>query len=310
MEKTEEFLKPKMTFGDTLRFTAYAYAKLLYIRDCGNTEVAGYGVTATEDPLLVTDFVLTKQECTGVTFDLDLEDGAEYMERMMDAGLMPWMYANLLIHSHPGNSPNPSSTDEINFQKAFSHPDWAIMLIIAKDDSMYCRLKLNTGPGVEKLLNVQVDFSQDFQASDRKTWKIEYDSKVTKQIIQIKGTAGVFPKPDDPLWWNRDDEKWVGFHHVQQSETDLEDLECYWSADGDVQYWDDYDDTWYTYEPNAQKWYIEDPKDNNGKMMEIKTPKKPWTNKVVAWAIKYANERDSILNDQCPEEEVEVKELI
>ena len=304
MKKTEEFMKPKMTFGDTLKFTAYAYAKLLYMRDVGSTEVAGYGITSTEDPLLVTDFVLIKQKCTGVTFDLDPEDGAEHMERMMDAGLMPWMYSNILVHSHPGNSPSPSGTDETNFKKAFSHPDWAIMLIIAKDNSMYCRLKLNTGPGVEKLLKIQVDFSQDFQASDRKTWKIEYELKVTEEITQVKKMVGAFPNPtgfgDDPLWWDKDDKKWVGFQHVQQSNTELEELECWWNGDGDAQYYDDDNDIWYAYDPVGQQWYLDE---DDEKVTKIETPNKLWAKKVVAWCERFNKERDLVMKGQ-PLEEV------
>ena len=74
----KEFITPKMTFSDKLRFSPYAYAKLLWMRDRGNTEVAGYGVTATEDPLFVTDFILVKQECTAASFDFDSEDIVDY----------------------------------------------------------------------------------------------------------------------------------------------------------------------------------------------------------------------------------------
>lgn len=209
MSKTEEFMKPKPSYSDTLRISPFAFAKMVFWRDCGNTEVAAYATTETNDPLLITDFRLIKQQCSSVTFDLDIKDLAEDVERTLDDGLCPWMTHNILCHSHPGNSPDPSGTDETNFAKAFSHPDWAVMLIIAKNNSMYCRLKLNTGPGVEKLLKVQVDFSQDFMASDRTKWKTEYELKVTKQVFQ---TTGQFPKLDDPLWWDKNDEKWVGFH--------------------------------------------------------------------------------------------------
>jgi hypothetical protein len=308
MNTTEEFLKPKMTFGDTLKFTAYAYAKLLYIRDRGNTEVAGYCVTATEDPLLVTDFILIKQQCTSATFDLDPEDGVEYMERMMDAGLPPWAFSNILCHTHPpGCSPHPSDTDEINFKKAFSHPNWAIMLIIAENSAAYCRLKINIGPGIIRELQIAIDWSIPFEKSDMESWKIEYESKVTEKVTQVKEVIGAFPKSDDPLWRDKDDKKWVGFHHVQQSDTELEELECWWNGDGDAQYWDEEDDTWYTYDPVGQQWYIDE---DNELVTKIETPKKPWAEQVVAWCVRFSKERDSIMNDHYAQEKVEAQDPV
>jgi proteasome lid subunit RPN8/RPN11 len=131
-----------MTFGKEIKFTPYAYAKLIWMRDRGTTEVAGYATTGTNDPLLITDLRLIKQECTMVTFDLDPDDIVEDAERTLDMGLMPWQTHNILWHTHPGNSPNPSQPDEDNFVSAFSHPDWAIMFIVAEDGSTYCRLKM------------------------------------------------------------------------------------------------------------------------------------------------------------------------
>ena len=38
-----------------LRFTPYAWAKLLYLRDRGDSEVGGFGITSRDDLLLVKD---------------------------------------------------------------------------------------------------------------------------------------------------------------------------------------------------------------------------------------------------------------
>ena len=37
----------------SLRLTPYAWAKLIYLRDLGETEVGGFGITAADDLLLV-----------------------------------------------------------------------------------------------------------------------------------------------------------------------------------------------------------------------------------------------------------------
>ena len=39
-----------------LRFTPYAWAKLRFLRDVGETEVGGFGISRADDPLLVEDF--------------------------------------------------------------------------------------------------------------------------------------------------------------------------------------------------------------------------------------------------------------
>lgn len=262
-----EIVNPKMTFGEELRFSPYAYAKLLWMRDRGDTEVAGYGITGTEDPLLVTNFRLVKQKCTSVTFDMDPNDGAEFMDEMMDDGLMPWQFSNILCHSHPGNSPDPSDIDEKNFAKAFSHPDWAIMLIIAKDDSMYCRLKLNVGPGAEKLLKVEIDFNQNFPASNHSEWKAEYESKVTSEKLITMPTNYCL---DDALW---------------QDTKEMVESDCYFESTGEVTYWREEEDAWYNYDPIEQKWYKEDMAGDG--QLEIPMPIQPWAKQVVEWASQH-----------------------
>ena len=51
----------------TLRFSPYAWAKLFFLRDAGETEVGGFAITPADDLLLVEDFALVKQQCSPVT---------------------------------------------------------------------------------------------------------------------------------------------------------------------------------------------------------------------------------------------------
>jgi len=298
-------MKPKTTFGNTLRFTPYAYAKLLWMRDRGDTEVAGYCVTGTEDPLLVTDFVLIKQECTSVTFDLDPEDGVEHTERMMDQGLSPWACNNILAHTHPGNCPNPSSVDEKNFVSAFSHPDWAIMFIIANGGETYCRLKINIGPGVTKQLGVEIDWGTPFAGTNIKSWEAEYIEKVSEKPFRMTGKEGTtaqsahsFPDIDDPLWWDKEHERWSGLSALEDSEfnrncqsevKELGELDCFWDNEGLALYWDDDSDEWYGYDPIDKIWYTGEAGSDTFEYIE--TPDEPWVAQVLAWAEKNASER-------------------
>lgn len=297
VEKSLEFAKPKTTYADTLRFTAYAWSKFLHIQAIGNTEIAGYCITETTDPLLVTDFRLIKQQCSSVTFDLDENDIAEYQESMLDTGLTVWQACRILAHSHPGNCPNPSQTDEENFRKVFTSPDWAIMLIVADNGTTYCRLKVNVGPGVEKLLKVKVDFSHPFKASDEKSWDEEYKAKVTERKFLMTGIEGI-DLNDEPLWNSIEDtpkkcfeDEWL------ESQIDQEEIDCFWDGNGDVNYWDDDEDVWYLFDPITTKWLMYDDEEN---VFEISRPNRSWASKVIEWAEKYAHERDAAL----PEKEV------
>lgn len=314
-----ELLKPVTNFGTNLKFTPYAWAKLLWMRDYGPTEVAGYGVTETADPLLVTDFVLVKQECTIVTFDLDSEDSAEYMETMMDKGLMPWQYANILIHTHPGNSPSPSSVDETNFKEAFSHPNWAIMFIIANGGECYGRLKINVGPGSIRELNVAVDWEQSFSATDKMAWKDEYEAKVTEEKIAFAmtgneslsdtpKTSGCYsPLVDDPMWFNEKENIWEHMSDVEARYSDkmVEEAGCpsedfdhdfFWDTNGEVLTWDDEDETWYSYCPLSGKWYMEVIDADKDEMQEISKPRQKWADDMLEWADQFASERELVLS--------------
>ena len=47
-----------------LRFRPTAWAKLLFLRDYGQTEVGGFGITPADDLLYVEDVRLVKQVCS------------------------------------------------------------------------------------------------------------------------------------------------------------------------------------------------------------------------------------------------------
>ncbi|RLC82065.1 MAG: hypothetical protein DRJ03_19500 [Chloroflexi bacterium] len=318
MSTKQEISRPAATYATVLRFVPSAWAKILYFQQCGDTEIAGYCVTGTADPLLVTDFRLVKQECTGASFDLDPEDGAEFLEQMTDEGFMPWQCQRILAHTHPGNSPNPSATDEKNFKRVFTSPDWAIMLIVADNGAIYCRLKFNVGPGGTQMLKVEVDFSQEFPAANHEAWKEEYKAKVVEHKFRMTGKEGTasrgadsFPvngyeDPNDPLWWNGEHERWS----TQQAEFDrqiaeadtgyspVDEIDCHWDANGDVAYWNDENGVWFYYDPINGKWYSENLDGDDGdEVVEVTPPNEHWVIQVVLWANRYADERDLALEE-------------
>jgi hypothetical protein len=168
----------------SLRFSPTAWAKLLFLRDAGNTEIGGFGVTAPGDLLLVEDLVLVTQICTSVTIEFDDESVADFFDAQVAAGRHPEEFARVWIHTHPGNSAQPSIIDEATFPRVFGRADWAVMCILARGGQTYARLRFNIGPGGDVLIPIEVDFSQPFAGSDFERWHEEYLQNVRKPVFK------------------------------------------------------------------------------------------------------------------------------
>ena len=169
--------------------TPYAWAKLLYLRDLGNTEVGGFGISSADDLLLVEDICLIKQSCTEVTVRFDDQAVADFFDTQVDAGLPPQRFARIWVHTHPGKSAHPSKTDEETFARCFGNADWALMFILARGGQTYARLRLNAGPGGELELPVEVDFAQSFPAAAPADWEQEYRLAVYAEQCLRLGTS-------------------------------------------------------------------------------------------------------------------------
>jgi len=163
-----------------LRFSPTAWSKLLFMRDVTDNEVGGFGITEADDLLFVTDFTLVKQKVTAVSVSFDDESVANFFEDQVEAGRKPEQFARIWLHSHPGNSPEPSMTDEQTFARVFGSCDWSVMCIVAQDGGTYARLRFNAGPGGEVKIPVYVDYSYEFDAADFEVWKQQYLANVVE----------------------------------------------------------------------------------------------------------------------------------
>ncbi len=168
--KTYPKVKPKVP---QLRFTPTAWAKLLYLRDWGDTEVGAFGICPQES-LLVQDIRLVQQTCTYTT--VAFEDGAvaDFFDEQVDAGRSPEQFARVWIHTHPGSCPQPSLTDENTFARVFGQANWAVMFILACGGQTYTRLRFNGDPAAEMLLETAIDYRHEFGGSDFESWEQEY----------------------------------------------------------------------------------------------------------------------------------------
>ena len=162
----------------TLRFSPTAWAKLLFLRDAGDTEVGGFGISAADDLLLIEDVQLVRQVCDLASVSFDDDSVADFFDRQVDAGVSMARCGRVWLHTHPGNSPQPSMTDEDTFARVFGRTDWAVMFILARGGRSYARLRFHVGPGGDIELPVQVDYTRPFAASDHEAWLAEYQANV------------------------------------------------------------------------------------------------------------------------------------
>ena len=170
-----------------LRFSPTAWAKLIFMRDQTDNEVGAFGITRVDDLLFVEDIVIVKQTVSVVTVAFDDLAVADFFETQVDLGRKPEQFARLWLHTHPGLSASPSSTDEHTFRRVFGSCDWAVMCILAQDGETYARLHFKAGPGGDMHIPICVDYSSEFTGSDIKSWQAEYKQNVNEERFMTHG---------------------------------------------------------------------------------------------------------------------------
>jgi len=191
-------LKRKETPKPVLRFSPTAWAKLLFFRDRGDTEIGGFGITAKDDLLLVEDFVTVRQKVTMASVSFDDGAVADFFDHQVDAGRKPEQFARIWLHSHPGDSPQPSMVDEETFGRVFGRCQWAVMFVVGRSGKTHARLRFSVGPGAQVLLPVEVDYGCPFGPSDREAWQEEYrvNVKPDSWLSSFGETKGVAVSKD------------------------------------------------------------------------------------------------------------------
>ena len=123
---------------------------------------------------------------------------ADYFDEQVDHGRKPEQFARVWLHTHPGSSAHPSTTDEETFERVFGQCDWAIMAILARGGQTYARLRFGVGPGGQMLIPVEVDFSVPFLASNHDAWLDEYDRHVEIETM-LSALHPLIPDGDEVL---------------------------------------------------------------------------------------------------------------
>jgi hypothetical protein len=232
-----------------LTFSPLAWLKLQFFLHAGDTEVGGFGVSAPgpapgpkpapgapgapgtperpeapgagDNLLYVADFVTVSQRTTLASVAFDDQAVADYFERCFDQGIHPSRAARIWCHTHPGDSPQPSATDEECFARVFGACDWSVMFIISRTGQTYARLSFKAGPGASLLLPVAVDWAcWPALASDAgrdldaifQGWVDEYVANIHPEMwdcigaTRASGVGGAFPGDDQEMMdlWEQD----------------------------------------------------------------------------------------------------------
>ncbi|WP_246112997.1 Mov34/MPN/PAD-1 family protein [Allorhodopirellula solitaria] len=185
-----------------LRFSPFALAKLVYLRDIGPTEIGGFGISNADDLLLIEDIQLVRQTCSVTSVEFDDASVADFFDSQVDAGRQPEQFARVWVHTHPGASPSPSQTDEETFSRCFGGVDWCVMHILAEEGNTYTRARFNVGPGTDRRLRCRTVLDCEFPATDHEKWFEEYCENVTV-FDPFASRRSAIDLYDDADWWQQ-----------------------------------------------------------------------------------------------------------
>ena len=183
--------RPEPEAPKTLVFAPLAWLKLQFFTHQGDTEIGGFGITAEDDPLHVTEFVTVRQAATAVSVHFEDQAVADFFERCVDRGLKPSSFARIWIHTHPCASPDPSGIDEDTFTRIFGRCDWGIMFILGRTGLTYARISFSAGPGGSTLMPTSVDWESWPE------WLAEHPDRLGPAVAEWREefTANIQPVP-------------------------------------------------------------------------------------------------------------------
>jgi len=182
----------------------------VYLRDRGPTEVGGFAICRADDLLVIMDVKLVRQTCSITSVAFDDSAVADFFDEQVDLGREPAQFGRIWVHTHPGDCPQPSLTDEETFARVFGSAQWAVMFILAQGGQTYARLQFNVGPGTACRLAIEIDFRPPFLGSDTTAWDEEYQANVEPLIPTRPTRRAVGRRPEDELLVLPNDPFYVG----------------------------------------------------------------------------------------------------
>ena len=170
-----------------LIFSPYAYAKYIWFRDRGKTEISAMAQSSVEDRFYIEDIHIIKQKSSAALTTFDDDGFAEYMEDMVMDGHSSSNVGRIWLHTHPGFSSTPSMTDEDTFKDKFGLCSWAIMGILSHDDMTVWLSMTSEGQSYYMKMEIDIDWKalidnveinkKDFEEEYKKIEKVVYVPK-------------------------------------------------------------------------------------------------------------------------------------
>jgi hypothetical protein len=185
---------PRRPRPQAITFAPLAWLKLRHFLHSDHVEIGGFGISSENDLLYVERFQTVQQTVSVATVEFDDAAVADYFDDCADREIPPSRCGRIWIHTHPGDSPLPSATDEETFARVFGQSDWAAMVIVARGGDTYARLRFSAGPGGAVVVPVRVDwerFSQDLLEAEGQleelisAWFDEYGGNVHTRISPL-----------------------------------------------------------------------------------------------------------------------------
>jgi hypothetical protein len=200
--------------GDVLWMDPAPWTKYHYLCAKADTEVGFMCRTHPDDPLHIIDIVVVKQESTSVTVDFDDEGLEDYMMANIAAGRSPRDFFRVWAHTHPGDSPHPSGTDEKTNLECFSGADWNVMLILAKGGDTYARLTVRSSScTMSKILRVTQNHNAWKSAvMDTVAWDAELAANLRRPAPSNYASSTITPAAS---WLDPEDKESI--HHIYKN---------------------------------------------------------------------------------------------
>jgi hypothetical protein len=194
-ERREDPVPTYVKSKKRLLFDPGVWAKIIYLRDRGKSEVSGFGISDPDDPFHIVDFKLVLQRCISTFTEFDDKGLANYLQTMViEQGYHPAQCMRVWIHTHPNMSPSPSSHDEENFKRVNEDSTWGVMCVVS-DDSEYARVMVNdlqSGLTAQQELKVAIALDIPFEgvtADDYRDWEDEYIDNVIFSLPESESVS-------------------------------------------------------------------------------------------------------------------------
>ena len=162
-----------------------AYLKGSYYASNMNLECGGFGIADKDDSLCIKDLKVLPSKSTGCTLEFESNAISNWTFQSGKDGLTAEQALRIWWHWHPGSS-NPSSVDQLQFQRLCQQYPWIVMLIFGSNGTVSALMGYELK---NQILTSKLDVVYDFTAlKETNRWKKDYTDNVTK--TGIKTTKG------------------------------------------------------------------------------------------------------------------------